>query len=101
MLRLGKVSMLFVALTVVTALGACGSDAKSTTSSASTSSASSSSAPLTGSVTVFAAASLTEAFNAEKATLEAANPGFLVTYSFGGSGALVQQVTQGAPADII
>ena len=52
-------------------------------------------------VTVFAAASLTEAFNAEKATLAKASGPLDVTYSFAGSGALVTQIQQGAPADVI
>jgi molybdate transport system substrate-binding protein len=46
-------------------------------------------------VTVFAAASLTESFTGFHPK------GVTVTYSFGGSGALVQQVQQGAPADVI
>ena len=54
-----------------------------------------------GSVTVLAAASLTEAFEDVRAGLEASDPGLVVTYSFGSSAALVAQVQQGAPADVI
>ena len=57
-------------------------------------------APLTGSLHVLAAASLTGAFNSAKATLTAANPGLSITYSFAGSNALVAQIQQGAPADV-
>ncbi len=57
--------------------------------------------PLTGSLTVFAAASLTEAFNDAKTTLQSAHTGLSVTYSFAGSQALVTQVQNGAPADVI
>lgn len=46
--------------------------------------------------TVFAAASLTEVFTELAETLD-----FPVTYNFGGSGALVTQIEQGAPADVI
>ena len=56
---------------------------------------------LSGSVTVFAAASLTEAFTDDKTRLTAANPGLTVTYSFAGSQQLVAQVEAGAPADVV
>lgn len=75
---------------------ACG---KSATNTATTTTASASS-KLTGSLTVFAAASLTEAFNDEKATLATSNPGLGLTYSFAGTSALVTQIEQGAPADV-
>lgn len=52
-------------------------------------------------LTVFAAASLTEAFTAIEAGVEADQDGVRVTYSFGGSQALVQQVLDGAPADVV
>jgi len=80
--------------------GACSSDTKTTAASGSSSGALSPTAAR-GSVTVFAAASLTESFTDVKPVLESANPGLTVTYSFAGSGALVTQVTQGAPADVI
>ncbi|SFK62895.1 molybdate ABC transporter substrate-binding protein [Amycolatopsis sacchari] len=51
-------------------------------------------------LTVFAAASLTESFNALKTEFEAAHPGVTVKYSFGGSSSLVQQLTNGAKADV-
>ena len=54
-----------------------------------------------GRLTVFAAASLTEAFTDTEASLESAYDGLEVVYSFAGSGALVTQVEQGAPADVI
>jgi molybdate transport system substrate-binding protein len=56
---------------------------------------------LSGSVTVFAAASLTEAFTDDKDHLAAANPGLTVTYSFAGSQQLVAQIQSGAPADVV
>ena len=44
-------------------------------------------APLTGSLNVFAAASLTGAFNDAKTTLTAVNPGLSLTFNFAGSNA--------------
>jgi molybdate transport system substrate-binding protein len=55
---------------------------------------------VTGQVTVFAAASLTESFRKLGAEFEAANPGVKVTFNFAGSSALAQQINQGAPADV-
>lgn len=51
-------------------------------------------------LTVFAAASLTETFGALKAQFEAQHPGVTVTYSFLGSAQLVQQLVNGAKADV-
>lgn len=56
---------------------------------------------LAGSLTVFAAASLTGAFNDDKARLVAENPGFSLTYSFAGSQQLVAQIGSGAPVDVV
>lgn len=53
-----------------------------------------------GSITVLAAASLTESFTAIGHAFEAAHPGVRVTFSFGASSTLAAQVTQGAPADV-
>jgi len=55
---------------------------------------------LGGTVTVFAAASLTEVFGTLAKQFEAAHPGTRVTLSFGASSALALQLTQGAPADV-
>ena len=55
---------------------------------------------ISGSINVFAAASLTSAFQAATSEFERAHPGFKVELSFGGSPTLVQQIQQGAPADI-
>jgi molybdate transport system substrate-binding protein len=51
-------------------------------------------------LTVLAAASLTNVFTALETTFEAGHPGVDVRISFAGSSALVQQVTNGSPADV-
>ncbi len=53
-----------------------------------------------GNLTVFAAASLTDAFEQMKSELEAAHPGLAITYNFAGSQALVTQLAEGAAADV-
>ena len=53
-----------------------------------------------GEITVFAAASLTEAFTEVGEAFSAANPGASATFSFDASSALVQQIIEGAPADV-
>jgi molybdate transport system substrate-binding protein len=56
--------------------------------------------PSAPNITVFAAASLTESFQRLGEEFEAAHPGTKVTFNFGGSSALAQQINQGAPADV-
>jgi len=57
-------------------------------------------APPKETLTVFAAASLTESFNALKPEFEAQHPGVTVTFNYAGSSTLVQQMTNGAKADV-
>ena len=56
--------------------------------------------PAPTTLTVFAAASLTEAFQELGRTLEARAPGLAVQFSFAGSQQLALQLEQGAPADV-
>lgn len=49
---------------------------------------------------VFAAASLTEAFNEIGQNFSAEHPGVTLTFNFAGSQQLAQQLEQGAPADV-
>lgn len=64
----------------------------------------SSSAPaspaLSGTLSVFAAASLTDSFNALGASFHTANPGVTVRFNFAGSPTLVTQIENGAQADV-
>ncbi len=53
-----------------------------------------------GTLTVFAAASLTDAFGEIAKDFEEQNPGVKVCTSFGGSSTLAAQIQQGAPADV-
>ncbi|KQS66715.1 molybdate ABC transporter substrate-binding protein [Modestobacter sp. Leaf380] len=79
------------------ALTACGG---STTDAASPADGTAAGGGLTGTLTVFAAASLTDVFTDLGDRLMADNPGLTVTFNFAGSSALATQVTQGAPADV-
>ncbi len=85
-------------LAAAVVLAACGS---SSSSSGTTTTAAPKAAGVSGSITVLAASSLTEVFGDEKVAFEKANPKATVTFSFGASSALVQQVQAGAPADVI
>ncbi len=57
-------------------------------------------AALSGELTVFAAASLTGAFEEMKASLEESNPGLSITLNFASSTQLRAQLEQGAQADV-
>ncbi|MEU4391861.1 molybdate ABC transporter substrate-binding protein [Kribbella sp. NPDC023855] len=57
-------------------------------------------AGLSGTINVFAAASLTGTFTQLGKDFEAAHPGVKVVFNFAGSSALAQQINQGAPADV-
>jgi molybdate transport system substrate-binding protein len=69
-------------------------------SSGSGSSSGGSASPSGGTITVFAAASLTESFTQIGKQFEAAHPGDTVKFSFGPSSGLAEQITSGAPADV-
>ncbi|MEV4811782.1 molybdate ABC transporter substrate-binding protein [Micromonospora avicenniae] len=83
-----------IALAVLGLVG-CGGDGKSAGREPG-----SASSEVTGTITVFAAASLTESFTQLGKDFEAANPGTEVTFSFAGSSALATQINQGAPVDV-
>lgn len=57
-------------------------------------------APEARALTVFAAASLTDAFTEIGENFDTANPGVTTTFNFAGSQALRTQIEEGAPADV-
>jgi molybdate transport system substrate-binding protein len=63
-------------------------------------SSSASAATLSGNLNVFAAASLTDSFNALGASFHSADPGVAVRFNFAGSPTLVTQIENGAQADV-
>ncbi|WP_314224595.1 molybdate ABC transporter substrate-binding protein [Streptomyces zaehneri] len=82
------------------ALSACSSSDDSSSTDSGSSASASASDQLSGTVTVFAAASLKESFTALGREFEEAHPGTKVTFSFGGSDSLAASITGGAPADV-
>jgi molybdate transport system substrate-binding protein len=89
------------ATALLVAVSACSSSSSSSSSAASASaSPKAASDKLSGTVTVFAAASLKESFTTLGKEFEAAHPGTKVTFNFGGSDTLAASITSGAPADI-
>lgn len=100
-------SLLFVLLlTLITACGApdtgtvTSSTPAATTGTAPSAAAASPATAGQDELIVFAAASLTDAFEELGRNFEAANPGVTVTFNFAGSQQLAQQINQDAPADV-
>ena len=84
-----RVSFLVSALALLVA--ACGS---------SSGSAGASSTPLNGTISVFAAASLTDSFKALGSSFQQAHSGVTVQFNFAGTPTLLTQIEQGAQADV-
>jgi molybdate transport system substrate-binding protein len=85
---------------VIAAVLAAAAVAGCSSSSSSPPSGTSGSETATGTITVFAAASLTETFTQLGKQFESAHPGDTVKFSFGPSSGLATQITSGAPADV-
>jgi molybdate transport system substrate-binding protein len=90
-----------LALVSVPALvfAACGDDDDDDAGSSTTEAPAEESA-VDGDITVFAAASLTDAFTELGTTFESENPDASVEFNFGASSALREQILGGAPADV-
>ena len=86
-----KLRQFFLAIALV-ATGCSSSKSEPTTTTAPPS--------ITGEITVFAASSLTAAFTEIGAAFTTAYPGVNVKFNFAGSSDLVNQINQGAPADV-
>lgn len=108
-----RTSALAAALLAAALLAAgCGSDSGSDTSNTGDGSATTAAAgtgdghdhdghgDLSGSITVSAAASLTESFDTLRDQFIAEHPGVTITINYGASGQLATQITEGAPADV-
>ncbi|MFF8096877.1 molybdate ABC transporter substrate-binding protein [Streptomyces sp. NPDC016675] len=78
------------------AMSACSSSSREPSASSSASD----SGNVSGTVNVFAAASLTESFTALGERFEKQHPGTEVVFNFGGSDSLAAGITSGAPADV-
>jgi molybdate transport system substrate-binding protein len=92
--RRARMGVLAICLAVVALLAAaCGSSSSATKTTAAADKPS-------GTVVVFAAASLSDAFNTIGKQFEQANPGVTVKFNYAGSSSLATQITQAAPADV-
>jgi molybdate transport system substrate-binding protein len=96
---------LAVASVAVFLVAACGDDDDDAATDAGDDSAATTEAPadesaLEGDITVFAAASLTDAFDEVGTAFEEANPGVSVELNYGPSSGLREQILEGAPADV-
>jgi molybdate transport system substrate-binding protein len=98
-MKLSMVRLLAVVSVPALVFAACGDndddDARSTTTEAAADESA-----LEGDITVFAAASLTDAFTELGTTFESENPDVSVEFNFGASSALREQILAGAPADV-
>ncbi len=89
------VGMLAAALTAALALTACWSEPPGAAEPYG-----SNTSGVTGRITVFAAASLTDAFEDIAEDFESANPRAQVEFNFAASSTLAHQINEGAPADV-
>lgn len=91
---LKRIAFIFMLVVGMLALAGCGSNSSDMSASKETASSDKTE------VMVLAAASLTDALNELKPAFEKEHNNVSVTYSFGSSGKLAQQIEQGAPADV-
>jgi len=93
------VKLLAAGVLALGALAGCGDNNNPGTPAGSASTSSASTPQVSGDLTVFAAASLTEVFTTLGQQFDEAH-GTKTTFSFAGSSALATQITNGAPADV-
>jgi len=89
-----------LATVAVLGLTGCGGSSADDDAGTATETSDSQAGNLTGTLTVFAAASLTDVFGELGDQLMADNPELHIQFNFAGSSALATQITQGAPADV-
>jgi molybdate transport system substrate-binding protein len=100
-MRLRTLRALAIAGVPALLLAACGDDDDGgATESGSGTGTSEAASTLEGDITVFAAASLTDAFDEVGAAFEEANPEVNVEFNYGPSSGLREQILAGAPADV-
>lgn len=83
-----RFALLFIAVALLTACGGGGTASPPAAT------------PLSGTISVFAAASLTDSFKALATSFQAAHPQVTVQFNFAGTPTLVTQIEQGASADV-
>src|SRR5699024_2578836 len=88
-------SLKYIMLLVILLLAACGNDETADHTPEDTPDDA-----VEGTITVSAAASLVDALEEVTERFNEAYPDVQVDFNFGGSGALMQQILQGAPADL-
>lgn len=95
-----NIGALFIAGALAAGMAGCASGTPGAASSTSATAGNNGTPRLSGTVTVFAAASLKATFTKLATEFESKNPGTKVALSFAGSSDLVTQISQGAPADV-
>jgi len=100
--RARALRLLAIATVPALLVAACGSDEDDDAADggSSTTEARDQESTLEGDITVFAAASLTDAFDEVGAAFEKDNPDVEVEFNYGPSSGLREQILQGAPADV-
>jgi molybdate transport system substrate-binding protein len=98
-MKLRVLRLLAVVSAPALVFAACGDDDDDAAGASTTETPAGESA-LEGDITVFAAASLTDAFTELGTTFESENPDASVEFNFGASSALREQILAGAPADV-
>jgi len=100
--RARALRLLAIATVPALLVAACGSDEDDDAADggSATTEASDQESTLEGDITVFAAASLTDAFDEVGAAFEKDNPDVEVEFNYGPSSGLREQILQGAPADV-
>ena len=99
--RLAITALSLVSAASLVACGGTASDSASSAAPAAGAQGASAGADITGEVTVFAAASLQDAFEELATSFQNAHPGVHITFDFQGSQELVASLNGGASADIL